>query len=112
MPVIKKFIYAFLLFFFLSSLTKNIIEYRKNLSFYDGYKNTYEEEKDKNNKLKTLLVKTADAHQMEKTFRNKLNLTKKDESIIILNIPTPTQTMTTPTIAPNYQQWVDTFFQN
>lgn len=112
MDKIKKIMYLFLFFFFLSSLTRNIIEYRKNFSFYEGYKNAYEEEQTKNNKLKTLLVKTADAHQLEKTLRNKLNLTKDKESVVILNIPTPTPTMKTPTPQPNYEQWLTTFFKN
>lgn len=112
MGAIKKIIYAFLLFFFISSLTRNIIEYNKNLAFYEGYKKTYEEEQAKNNKLKTLLVKTEDTNQIEKTLRNKLNLSKEKESIVVINVPTPTPTVLPPTPAPNYKQWIDTFFQN
>lgn len=112
MGKLKKIIYLFLFFFFLSSLTRNIIEYRKNFAFYEGYKQTYEEEKDKNNRLKTLQVKTADAHELEKTLRNKLNLTKQNESIVIINVPSPTPTIILPTTPPNYQQWMQTFFQN
>jgi hypothetical protein len=112
MPLIKRFIFLMLALFFLSSLSKNILEYRKNIEFYNGYKNEYEEEKKKNNELKTLLVKTVDAHQMEKMIRNKLNLHKDNESIIIVPQITPTPTIIAPTPVPNYKQWADTFFQN
>ncbi len=88
------------------------MEYRKNLNFYEGYKTTYEQEQNRNNKLKTLLVKTEDTHEMEKTLRNKLNLTKDKESIVVINVPTPTPMIPTPTPAPNYQQWYKTFFRN
>lgn len=112
MSLVKRFIFLLFVLFFLSSLSKNILEYRRNIEFYNSYKNEYEEEKKKNNQLKTLLVKTVDAHQMEKMIRNKLNLHKDNESIIIVPQITPTPTILTPTPLPNYQQWANTFFKN
>ncbi|CAN5160646.1 hypothetical protein BH09PAT2_BH09PAT2_01840 [soil metagenome] len=98
--------------FFIMSLTKNILEYRKNLAFYDDYKNEFTKEKKRNEELKTEYVKTQDVNEFEKTVRNKLNMHKANEVILIVPQPTPTIIIPTPTALPNYQQWVDVFFKN
>lgn len=87
------------------------MEYRKNLQFYDGYQKTYQEEKNRNNQLKTLMVKTQDTFEMEKTLRNKLNMTKPNESLVVISLPTPTPLIPSPTPPPVYTQWYTTFFE-
>lgn len=111
MITIKRIILGFLIIFFLSSLTRNFFEYRKNLSFYDGYKQAYEAEKEKNNQLKSELVKNKDPYQVEKTIRNQLNLQKENEIAVLMQEPSPTPTVITPTPPPPYKQWLDVFFQ-
>ncbi len=112
MFTIKRIILGFLILFFLSSLTRNFFEYRKNLEFYNEYKEDYEEIKQRNNELKSQLVKNNDPYQVEKTIRDKLNLGKQKEVAVLLEEPTPTPTVITPTPEPNYIQWVNAFMGN
>lgn len=102
------FLYGLVIFFFLS-LTKTIIEYQKNLSFYHDYKESYISGKKMNIELKTKLVKAQDINEFEKIVRNKLNLHKSDETIMVIPNPTPTLLTPTPTLPPNYRQWLNVF---
>ena len=102
------FLYGLVIFFILS-LTKNIIEYQKNLSFYNDYKNEFNNEKKRNGELKTELVKAHDINEFEKIVRNKLNLHKKDETIMVIPNPTPSVILPSPTPLPNYRQWINVF---
>ncbi|KKQ37605.1 MAG: hypothetical protein US54_C0030G0012 [Candidatus Roizmanbacteria bacterium GW2011_GWA2_37_7] len=104
----KLFLYGLVIFFILS-LTKNIIEYQKNLGFYNEYKNEYTEEKKQNIELKTQLVKAQDINEFEKIVRNKLNLHKSNETIIVVPNPAPTTLTPTPTLPPTYRQWLNVF---
>jgi hypothetical protein len=112
MFTIKKIILAFLILFFLSSLTRNFFEYRRNLEFYNDYKEDYETVKRKNNELKSQLVKNNDPYQVEKIIRDKLNLGKQKEVAVLLEQPSPTPTIVTPTPQPNHKQWLDAFMGN
>ncbi len=108
----KRTIVLFIAGFFIVSLTKNIMEYRKNLAFYDDYRKEYLKEKKRNEELQTEYVQTQDINEFEKTVRNKLNLHRSNEVILIVPEPTPTIFIPTSTPPPNYQQWVDVFFKN
>lgn len=112
MVKLRKYLLFFLAIFFLSALSKTIFEYRHNYAFYEEYRNDYEYEKKRNIELKTLLVKTKDSYEFEKNVRNKLNLHKENE--VVLVIPEPTPTVLTPTLTPipQYRQWIDVFFKN
>ena|SRR3990167_10187627 len=108
-----KRIFLFLLaFFFISSLTKTIFEYRRNVEFYNNFKEEYAKEKKRNTELNTHLVKTQDIAEFEKTARNKLNLHKEDEYVLVLPQPTPTVMIPAPTVVPHYAQWAQLFFYN
>ncbi|MBP7967821.1 septum formation initiator family protein [Candidatus Woesebacteria bacterium] len=109
---LRRIIVLLIASFFIMSLTKNIMEYRKNLAFYQDYKNEYLKEKKHNEELKTEYVKTQDVYEFEKTVRNRLNLHKKNEVVLIVPEATPTIAILPPTPIPNYQQWVDIFFKN
>ncbi|MEN9327953.1 MAG: hypothetical protein RI947_761 [Candidatus Parcubacteria bacterium] len=98
--------------FFVYALTRNFVEYKKNVLFYENYKKEYEKEKKNNTVLKTQLLKNSDPHEVEKTIRNKLNLLKSGEVSVIIPLPSPTPIITTPTPAPVYEQWWDSFFKN
>lgn len=103
---------VFLVVFFLISLTRNLTEYRKNLAFYSGFKQKYEEEKKRNTSLKTQALKKSDPNEIEKTIRNKLNLAKPNEITIMIQDPTPTPIPTITPDIPPYKQWYTVFFKN
>lgn len=110
MKKLKTFIVALLFLFLFFSLTRNIFDYQKNLAFYKSFKNEYEEERKKKAQLQTETMKSKDLNTIEKTLRNKLNLLKPGEISVIIPNPTPTPKIITPTPAPVYQQWLNTFF--
>ncbi len=109
---IRRIVLFLVAFFFVSALSKSIFDYRKNLAFYEQYKQEFEAEKKRNIELKTQLVKTEDSYEFEKTVRNKLNLHKEDEVIVVIPNPTPTVLSPTPTVVPNYMKWLDIFMKN
>ncbi len=108
----KQVILFILAVFFLSALSKNIFEYRKNLAFYNQNRDEFEKEKKRNIELKTLLVKTNDIHEFEKAVRNKLNLHKSDEYILVIPDATPTPSAIEPTTIPNPVKWLQIFLKN
>lgn len=109
MQRIKRLLLYLLILFFITSLTRSLIDYGKNQQFYQDYKNEFEKEKKRNTELKTQLVKSQDINEFEKIVRDKLNLHKPNEYILVIPNPTPTVLTPTPTAIPNYQQWVDIF---
>lgn len=111
MRLLRKIVFFLLILFFFSSLTKNLLDYRKKLTFYQGYREDYEKEKKLNISYKTELLKKSDPYEIEKTIRNKLNLLKPDEVAIIMKQPTPTPHLLTPTPLPNYIQWRNVFIK-
>ena len=106
---LKKIPLILLMLFFFYALTKNFFEYKKNIKFYQDYKQSYEKEKKRNIQLKTQVLKNSDPAEVEKTIRNKLNLLKPDEIAVIIPNPTPTPAVVTPTLAPVYEQWINVF---
>lgn len=109
MILVKRVVFAILALFLFFSLTKNIIDYKKTLNFYQSFKNDYEKEKKKNISLRTQTLKTKDMSELEKTIRDKLNLLKKDEIAIIIPQLTPTPQVASPRSKPVYLQWLQVF---
>ncbi len=112
MNLLKRGIMLFLVIFFLISLTRNLTEYRKNLTFYSNFKQKYEDEKKRNTTLKTQALKKSDPNEIEKTIRNKLNLAKPNEITVMIPEATPTPIPVVTPKLPPYQQWIDVFFRN
>ena len=112
MILFKRILITLIVLFFISSLTKNIFDYRNKIQFYESYKKEYEDIKKKNLSLKTQILKQSDPYEVEKTIRNELNLLKENEVDVIVPMPTPTVVIPTPTLLPNWQQWYKTFFSN
>ncbi|MDH7476020.1 MAG: septum formation initiator family protein [Microgenomates group bacterium] len=110
MAVVKKIIFFLLLIFLFTSLTRSFFEYRKNLQFYQEYKQSYEKEKKNNLTLKTEILKKSDLNEIEKTIRNKLNLSKPNEMAVIIPNPTATPTPAISPTLPVYQQWWRLYF--
>jgi cell division protein FtsB len=107
--MIKNALMGIISIFLLFSLIKNFSEYQKNIKFYHSFKSDFEAAQQKNNKLRTEIVKENDPSELEKTIRNKLNLLKPNEIAIIVPTPTPTPFVATPTPPPVYKQWVEVF---
>ncbi|MBP9690480.1 septum formation initiator family protein [Candidatus Woesebacteria bacterium] len=105
----RRILLLLLAFFFITSLTKGLLEYAKNQQFYRDYRDEYEREKKRNIELKTQLVKTQDINEFEKIVRDKLNLQLPNEYVIIIPEPTPTVITPTPTPVANYAQWIEVF---
>ncbi len=110
MQLAKRILYFIIVLFLFFSLTKNLFDYGSAVKFYEGYKKDFEEQQKKNLFLKTHILKSKDPNELEKTIRNKLNLTKEGEIAIIVPEPTKIVTRPTPIPAPFYQQWWSNFF--
>lgn len=112
MNLLKNVIIGLVVIFIFFSLVKNIFDYQKKLLFFEEFKKEAKNEQDKNTALKTAVLKSGDINKIEKTIRDKLNLSKKGEEVVILARPTPTPVVITPTPAPVWRQWWGVFFAN
>ncbi|PIY71839.1 hypothetical protein COY87_04065 [Candidatus Roizmanbacteria bacterium CG_4_10_14_0_8_um_filter_33_9] len=112
MNTLRRIFLFILLLFLTTSFVRNMIDIKRNTPIYDRSKIEYEEAKQKNAKLKTEIVKQKSLYEVEKTIRNKLNLSKEGELVIIIPHPslTPTPIISPP--VPIYKQWVNIFFSN
>ena len=105
----RRILLILLALFFITSLTRGLVEYAKNQQFYNDYRTEYKKEKKRNTELQTKLVKTQDLHEFEKIVRDRLNLHQPNEFVIILPMPSPTVLTPTPTPVPNHIQWLQIF---
>lgn len=107
---IKKIILIFLVCFLIYSLIPNVINYKNKLEFYNKTKKDYEKEIKKNNQLKTRIAKEKSLAELEKNIRNNLNLTKKNELVIIMPSIKITLSPTPTPIIKNWEKWKKIFF--
>lgn len=107
----KKTFLFFLFIFLSSSLVRNIFDYQKKISFYQEYLSHLWLEKDRKIKLQTQILKKTDPYYLEKVIRNKLNLSKPGDLVVIVPVPTDSPKLLTPTPLPNWQQWFNLFFK-
>lgn len=96
--------------FVIYSLSKTLLGYREKISFTGQYKQDYEEALKKNRRLKSDLVKAQDYHAVERAIRNKLNLSKPGEVVVIIPKPSPSPTPTPEVKKPVFQQWIEVFW--
>jgi len=112
MALVKKILLSTFIVFLFVFLFKNINEYQKQLQFYQEYKKEYEKEKYQNQKLKTEVIKKKSLAELEKNIRNKLNLTKENEMIILMdNQPNVTIANFSSPNHPNWKKWWLIFFK-
>lgn len=111
MHKLRRIVIGIIILFLLFSLTKNLFDYQRSAQFYESYKKDYETASKHNLELKTRILKSKDPYELEKTIRNRLNLTRDDEVAILIPEPTRAPITPTPTLAPPYRQWWDTFFR-
>jgi len=109
MSLIKKIVITLLLIFLFYSLTKNIFDYQKKFRFYQSLKNEVEKISKENVSLKTEMLKKKDLNEVEKTIRNKLNLSQPEETIIVVPLPTVTPFFPSPTLSPVWREWIKVF---
>lgn len=111
MDGIRKVLLFLVVVFLFFSLSKNIFDYQKTLSFYESFRKEYEKEKKYNIELQTEILKNNDQNSLEKTIRDKLNLLKDNEIAVIISKPTPTPPPPKKPVLPVYQQWIQVFFR-
>lgn len=107
---IKRVFIIIIFIFLFFSLTKNLFDFRKTITFYDSFKYDYEKEKKRKIELKTNILKSKDIYEIEKILRNKLGLLKEGEIAVIIPNPTPTPEQKKPPVKPVYQQWIEALF--
>jgi cell division protein FtsB len=106
---IKRILIAILVVFLFSSLTKNILDYRRTIDLYQNFKTDYDRVNHRNRELKTDVLQYNDPNRVEKTIRNQLNMLKDGEVAILVPSPTPPPYIAIPTPAPAYSQWIRLF---
>ncbi len=110
MSLLKNLFIVLLFLFFLSLLTRNVFNYRNQQLFKNQYQRRLADEKKRQIVLQTEILKKKDRTEIEKTGRNKLNLSSENEIVIILPPPSPTPVIITPSPLPNWKQWWQLFF--
>lgn len=111
LPFIKKTLLYVIVVFLIYSLSKNILDSQKKISFFEAYQKELQKEQEKNKKLKKDIIKNYDYYTVEKDIRQKLNLLQPDEFAIIVPHPSPIPTPTLTPIKSSSQQWRDLFFK-
>jgi hypothetical protein len=107
----RKIAFLIVLFFLLISLARNVFDYQRNISFYEETKINFEKATLKNKEL--ILHKQANSSpfEVEKNLRNKQNLLRKNEIIVIIPSPSPIPIQAARLSEPPYRQWIRLFFQ-
>jgi len=107
----RKMVFFIVLFFLVISLIRNVADYQRNISFYDQTKNNLDKAASENKALKVRKQAGSSPFEIEKNLRNKQNLLRENEIIIIIPSPSP---LPTPFIRPSeypYKQWIRLFLQ-
>jgi len=107
----RKVVFIIVLLFLVISLIRNVADYQRNISFYDQIKGNFDKAFFENKTLKVHKQAGSSPFEIEKNLRNKQNLIRENELVVIIpspsTIPTP---YARPTEAP-YKQWITLFFQ-
>jgi len=109
MKILKNILTGLTFLFLFSLLTRNLGSYRKKLAFYQQIKNNYQQEKKKNTRFKTEILRSQGKANLEKKIRNKLDLLKENEVALIIPRITPAPTIVVPPPLANWQRWLKIF---
>jgi len=109
MNLLQKLFFVFVLLILLSSSIRNILNYQNALKFHRQYQSNFEKEKEKNQRLKTEIIKKTSFSEIEKTIRNQLNLLQPDEVAIIIVQPTPSPSPSPTPSLSNFQKWINLY---
>jgi len=107
----RKIVFLIVLIFLVVSLIRNGFDYQRNISFYNQTKTNFEKAITNNKELKLRKQASSSPFEVEKNLRNKQNLLRKDEIMVIISSPSPNPT---PNVVPSeypYKQWIRLFFQ-
>ena len=88
--IAKRFFLSFVLIFLLYSLTKGVFIYFDRLKIYRKLEKKRETLKKRKIELQTRIKKAESLDFLERTIRNKLQLVRQNETVVILSYPTPT----------------------
>lgn len=108
---IKNAAFVLIIGFLIVSLTKNIFDYKKKVSFYTNYQTELTKEKQNNQKLQSEIKKSQDYNSVEKIIRERLNVLKPDEIAVILPKRNPTPSPVIIANKPSYIQWFELVFK-
>ena len=111
MNTLRRIFFFILLLFLATSFLRNALDIKRNYPVFQNSKKEFEELKQKNAQLKTQIVKQKSLSEVEKTIRNKLNLSKEGELVVIIPQPSPTPTPIIVPTLPIYKQWANLFFE-
>ena len=107
----RKIVFLVVLLFLVISLIRNIADYQKNISFYDQTRLNLEKALQENKELIIHKQAGSSPFEIEKNLRNKQNMLRENEIIVIIPSPSP---FPTPFVRPTeypYRQWIRLFFQ-
>ena len=85
------------------------MDFKSKQDFSSEIQSELKEAETENARLKSSKTKAKDPYEVEKILRNKLNLTRPGEYILILPTPELSPTPTPVPIKPPYEQWLNTF---
>ena len=106
----RKIVFIFVLFFLVISLVRNVADYQRNISFYDQTKNNFDKALLENKELKVHKQEGSSPFEVEKNLRNKQNLLRDNEIIVIIPSPSPTLAPFVRPPEPPVRQWMRLFF--
>jgi hypothetical protein len=107
----RKIAFLIVFLFLVISLVRNIFDYQKNISFYDQTRLNFEKATIENKELKLHKQSSSSPFEMEKNLRNKQNLLRKNEIIVIIPSPSPSPVLIPRPLEPPYRQWIRLFFR-
>jgi len=107
----RKTIFFIVLLFLIISLIRNATDYQRNISFYDQTKSNYNKALLENKELKVHKQASSSPFEVEKNLRNKQNLIRNNEIVIIVSSPSLAPTPFVKPTEPPYKQWIRLFFQ-
>ncbi|MFS8158818.1 MAG: FtsB family cell division protein [Candidatus Roizmanbacteria bacterium] len=106
---IKNILFFFIAISLIFSLTKNIFDYQNKKLFYNQFVTEQKKAESENAKLKHNLSESKNPYEVEKILRNKLNLGKSNEYVVLLPSPELSPTPTPEPIKLPYIQWMEVF---
>ncbi len=106
----RRFLFLFVFLFLLISLIHNVMDYQNSIGFYALTKKNLDKAIEQNKELKIKKLVNSSSFEIEKNLRDKQNLSRENEVVIIVPQPSPSPVpLVTPPV-PVFQQWLQVFF--
>lgn len=107
---IKQTILILFLLSLIVSLVKNILDYYKKNEFFSQFEQTIRTLEKENKEISDEIEKNRLQFSYEEVLRNKMNMTKPGEYVILLPPEKPSEVTPTPTISTQ-RQWLNLYLQ-